>query len=88
MATGNIELTVESLQTPEGIKQLNRMLRTLYDNLSGDTITVRDFTGYGSPEGVITAGVGSTYRRVDGGTSTTLYVKETGNNTNVGWRAK
>jgi len=44
-------------------------------------------TGQGTPEGVITAVVGTLYLRTDGGTSTTLYVKETGAG-NTGWTAK
>lgn len=49
--------------------------------------TVGDFFGSGSPEGVITAGIGSTYRRSDGGTGTTFYVKESGTSS-TGWVAK
>jgi len=41
----------------------------------------------GSPEGVVTAPVGSLYSRRDGGTGTTLYVKESGSG-NTGWTAK
>jgi hypothetical protein len=41
----------------------------------------------GSPEGVITAPVGSLYSRLDGGVSTTLYVKTSGTG-NTGWTAK
>ncbi len=41
----------------------------------------------GSPEGVLTGGVGSLYTRSDGGAGTTLYVKETGAG-NTGWVAK
>lgn len=44
-------------------------------------------SGTGSPEGVVTAGVGSLYTRTDGGASTTLYVKESGAGNN-GWVAK
>lgn len=43
--------------------------------------------GSGSPEGVITAVVGSTYSRTDGGAGTSFYVKETGSG-NTGWVAK
>ena len=43
--------------------------------------------GTGAPNGVITAPVGSLYARTDGGTGTTLYVKETGTG-NTGWVAK
>jgi hypothetical protein len=48
--------------------------------------TLVDFSGSGTPEGVITAGVGATYRRNDGGTGTTFYIKETGTG-NTGWVA-
>lgn len=43
--------------------------------------------GTGSPEGVVTAPVGTAYLREDGGAATTLYVKETGTG-NTGWVAK
>ena len=43
--------------------------------------------GAGTPEAVVTAPVGTLYIRTDGGTSTTLYVKETGSG-NTGWVAK
>jgi hypothetical protein len=48
---------------------------------------IKDLVGMGSPEGVVTAPVGSTYRRTDGGATTTLYVKTSGSG-NVGWTAK
>lgn len=44
-------------------------------------------SGNGSPEGVVSAPVGSIYTRTDGGASTTLYVKESGTG-NTGWSAK
>lgn len=44
-------------------------------------------TGTGSPEGVITAIVGSTYHRIDGGAGTSFYVKESGSG-NTGWVGK
>lgn len=43
-----------------------------------------DQSGTGSPEGVVTAVVGSTFRRSDGGANTTLYIKESGSG-NTGW---
>lgn len=45
------------------------------------------YTGSGSPEGAVTAVVGSLFTRTDGGTGTTLYVKESGSG-NTGWVAK
>lgn len=51
---------------------------------AGATFTT---SGAGTPEGVVTAPVGSTYTRTDGGAGTTLYVKESGAG-NTGWVAK
>lgn len=48
---------------------------------------VWDGIGTGTPEGVQTAGIGSTWRRTNGGAGTTLYVKESGTG-NTGWAAK
>ena len=44
-------------------------------------------SGSGSPEGVVTAPVGSLYSRSDGGLLTSLYVKESGSG-NTGWVGK
>lgn len=44
-------------------------------------------TGNGSPEGVVEGRVGSLYSRLDGGTNTTLYVKQSGTGA-TGWAAK
>lgn len=43
--------------------------------------------GNGSPEGVVTANIGSLYLRRDGSTNTTLYIKESGTGSS-GWIAK
>lgn len=43
-------------------------------------------SGAGSPEGVLTAPIGSIYQRNDGASGTTLYTKEAGTG-NVGWAA-
>lgn len=45
------------------------------------------FSGTGSPETVVTAGIGSLYLRTNGGAGTTLYIKESGAG-NTGWIAK
>lgn len=44
------------------------------------------YKGTGTPEGSVTAPVGSIYLRTDGGTGTTFYVKESGTG-NTGWVA-
>ncbi|WP_374651079.1 hypothetical protein [Rhizorhabdus sp.] len=47
----------------------------------------RVLEGYGSPEGVVSALIGTTYQRRDGGTGTSNYFKESGTG-NTGWVAK
>ncbi|WP_420179702.1 right-handed parallel beta-helix repeat-containing protein [Paenarthrobacter sp. TA1.8] len=49
--------------------------------------SITNWMGTGSPEGVVTARVGSDYKRLDGGVGTATYVKETGTG-NTGWVAK
>jgi hypothetical protein len=44
-------------------------------------------TGSGTPEGAVTAPIGSLFLRSDGGATTTLYVKTSGTG-NTGWTAK
>lgn len=44
--------------------------------------------GTGIPNNVVVGSVGDLFVRKDGGASTTLYVKESGNDTNTGWVAK
>lgn len=56
---------------------------TVNPDLGGPFFT----SGSGSPEGVLTAPVGSLYTRTNGGAGTTLYVKESGSG-NTGWVAK
>ena len=62
---------------------LSAFIGTLYFG-NGTTLFT---SGSGSPEGVLTAPIGSLYTRTDGGTGTTLYVKESGTG-NTGWVAK
>lgn len=57
---------------------------TATTSLTLGTPTLR--SGTGTPEGVVTAVVGSQFLRTDGGTGTTLYVKESGVG-NTGWVA-
>jgi hypothetical protein len=64
-------------------------------NAAGNGFTCLEFgatnlgisRGTGSPEGIVTALVGSLYLRTDGGVLSTLYVKESGTG-NTGWVAK
>lgn len=43
---------------------------------------------YGTPEGAVVGSRGQLAMRLDGGASTVLYVKESGDGTNTGWVAK
>lgn len=66
------------------IKDLANRLKVLE---SGRGFGGRLRWGTGSPQGVVTAPVGTLWLRTDGGASTTLYVKESGTG-NTGWVAK
>lgn len=87
MADGFLELTPDKLKTPEGVGELNRMLRVLFAISAGDGDMVKVYSGFGSPESNVKAGVGSVYMRKDGGANTSLYVKESGTGA-TGWQAK
>ncbi len=56
------------------------------DSIGGTTGLV--LTGTGTPEAAVAAPVGTLYLDSAGTTSLTLYVKETGTDTNLGWVAK
>lgn len=83
-AEGFTELT--EVTTPDSLLELNRMFRELYDTSAGDNETVRVYSGVGTPEANIAAGIGSLYLRTDGGTDTSVYRKESGTG-NTGWVA-
>jgi len=78
MADGYIPLTPQSLTVIDGLSELNRMLRELYDNMAGDNVNTKVITGTGVP--TISAGNGSLFLRTDTGK---LYVMESGS-----WTAK
>lgn len=52
----------------------------------GEVLTISH--GPSAPNGLRNGRVGSLYLRTDGGAASTLYVKESGDNTNTGWVAK
>lgn len=62
---------------------LTAFIKTLYFG-DGTTLVTN---GVGSPEGVVTAAIGSLYTNTTGGAGTTLYAKESGTG-NTGWVAK
>lgn len=63
-------------------------LKLVEDSKTYLNFTQNDFiqSGTGSPEGAVTAGIGSLWSRRNGSTATTLYVKESGTG-NTGWTA-
>jgi len=75
------------LAPSDGVIQLTNAATTGFTRLELGTANLGISRGTGTPEGVVTALVGSLYLRTDGGASTTLYVKESGTG-NTGWVAK
>lgn len=74
---------------PGGIVMV-RVLNTIIDESQTSPLRLsgsRIYSGKGTPEGTLNGNVGDLYLRTDGGTSTTLYVKETGTGL-TGWIAK
>lgn len=101
--TNNQKLNIDNDGVKISNTTVDNTATTLYgkDPTTSEIIEVTDLTGFtgatpsgiswtsgtGSPESVVTANVGSLYTRTDGGTGTTLYVKETGTG-NTGWVGK
>ncbi|MFD1885574.1 phage tail protein [Paenibacillus wenxiniae] len=77
-SSGHATLSIQSsdveLVTSSGAVYASRLTRLM--------------VGSGQPEGVVNALVGTIYLNTAGGTSTSLYVKETGGGGNTGWKAK
>jgi parallel beta-helix repeat protein len=69
------------------VKRGNKESGTTRNNYDQDYSGTQHRSGGASPEGVVTAPVGSTFHRTDGGSATCLYVKESGTG-NTGWVAK
>jgi len=70
----NVDNNVDTLQVSGGAA------------ISGALVSFNIRRGTGSPEGVVNATLGTIYQRTDGGTSTSVYIKETNTGT-TGWTA-
>ena len=68
--------------SPEEASKWTQQVRRILDEYS-----LYNRVGAGTPEGAVTAPIGATYRRTDGGVSTSFYVKESGTG-NTGWVGK
>ena len=80
--------TRSNIQSPaDGVVRLNNAAITGFTRLEIGATNQGIHQGTGSPEGVVTGLVGSIFLRTDGGTLTTLYVKESGSG-NTGWMPK
>ncbi|MGK9199001.1 hypothetical protein [Sinorhizobium meliloti] len=86
MDVGGIIRPVADATQSNGTQTL-RWLHGFFQNVRPGSGAAIWTSGSGSPEGVVSAAVGSMYTRTDGGAATTLYVKESGSG-NTGWVAK
>jgi hypothetical protein len=62
---GWTELTAEKIGTKEGVNEVNRMLRLLFEHLPSDGDQTRIYQGNGVPS--LAAGEGALYIRKDSG---------------------
>lgn len=84
MSVINTTLRQRTLRDPITAFQINTEIKEIKDLLKSLPI----YFGTGTPESAVEARVGSIYLRLDGGSSTTFYVKESGDGTNTGWVGK
>lgn len=84
---GTLRLQVSTTQVQASVALVTLSTFTAHGAISVQATDAKLYAGTGSPEGSVTAEVGSIFLRTDGGTSTTLYVKESGS-ADTGWVAK
>lgn len=79
----------DPLPAPRELAQAGPLYKKIAEWMTAirDLLRNRALEGNGSPEGVITARVGTVYHRRDGGAGTSFYVKESGTG-NTGWAGK
>lgn len=88
-ADANIGISISAKGT--GIVEINNGTVGQYRDVAVRSVLLNNSIswsyGSGSPEGVVTAPVGSIYSRTDGGAGTSVYFKESGSGS-TGWVAK
>ena len=81
----------KDMELPLKADRVNKLLSFDSDGLPAATVSSTALSlissGTGTPEGSVTASVGSIFLRTDGGSNTSFYVKESGSG-NTGWVAK
>lgn len=80
MTTLKLRVALEHVDDPATERNFNALQVVL------DALGI--YAGTGSPEGVVAAGIGSIYRRLDGGAGTSFYVKEGIPTPSTGWVGK
>jgi hypothetical protein len=84
---GTYSVAVSAGATGERVRFQANGINLLSGRVTWDASeTIFDLFGSGSPEGSVTASIGSVYRRSNGSSGTTLYIKESGTG-NTGWVA-
>lgn len=83
----NTGINQEWLITISGSTFTYTRIKMIANEYMFETTATGDLIGTGSPEGIVTASSGSSYRNRSGGAGTSFYVKESGTG-NTGWVAK
>lgn len=81
----------EGRPTADFWRSLLDSIYQIWQRLNRTQLTIGEstiYTGAGSPENNQIGSVGDLWLRTDGGSNTTLYVKESGDDTDTGWIAK
>lgn len=79
-------LAPNAVALPPPAPESYQWLVTLKDIV--DRLNLGVLQGNGTPEGIVFAGPGTLYRRLDGGVNTSLYVKQSAATLATGWGAK
>jgi len=88
------ERTPPPSRPPKGLRDdrwwrwLLTCIREMWQRLNRDQFSIGEvtiYTGAGTPENNQAGSVGDVYLRTDGSTGTTMYIKESGSDTDTGW---
>lgn len=80
-----VQLLLRNNQKGDGIANSIAGIATGTWLINGSGGGPQQWAGFGSPEGVVVARIGSIYQRRDGGAETSFYVKTANDTTAVGW---